>query len=254
MIEDEERGLYRRLREAGASELASLVAELGDSLDRRGALAVLRNPHVDGDLIEEVASRSRLAARYELQREIAGHGRTPRALALRFVPLLYWRDLVALSTDTRLHPIVRRSADRRLLERLPALAVGEKIALARRASPALLAALRFDPSPRVIAALLENPRLTEGQLVPLAAFERANPRCLEALARDRRWSHRVPLRTALCRNPATPLACALSLLPALPRGELSAIANDPRLATTLRRRAEELSGAPSRQRGRVRLV
>jgi len=254
MSEKAESDLQRRLREAGLAELEAIVGELGARLDRAGALALLRNPHVSAELIDGLARHSDLVARYELQREIAAHPRAPRALALRFVSLLYWRDLASLASDVRLHPIIRRSAERRLLERIPALAVGEKTALARRASRAVVARLRFDASPRVLAALLENPRLTEGELMPLAGFERANPRCLEVLARDSRWSNRMPLRVALCRNPATPLSCALALLAGLPRRELATISRDLHLAAPLRRRAAALGGEPGRRTGRPPLV
>jgi len=254
MSEEPESDLQRRLRESGLGDLERLVDELGERLDRVGALALLRNPHVSTELIDAVARRPDLVARYELQREIAAHPRSARTVALRFVSLLYWHDLATLAIDTRLHPLVRRSADRRLLERLPALAIGEKSALARRASRAVVERLRFDPSPRVVAALLENPRLTEGDLVPLATFERANPRCLEVLARDLRWSHRLPVRVALCRNPATPLSCGLALLTGLPRRELATIAHDPRVASAIRRQATALGGEAGRRPGRSPFV
>jgi len=48
------------------------------------------------------------------------HPRAPRLLALRLVSGLYWADLVRVGTDARLHPTVRRAADQRLVERLPA--------------------------------------------------------------------------------------------------------------------------------------
>ena len=235
--------MARRLREAGEDELAALVAEHADRLDLAAARAILRNPFVDAELLARLAASRALVGLYELRRELVAHPRTPRTLALSFVAGLYWRDLAALGIDTRVHPLVRRVADRRLQERLPGLAVGEKIALARRASATLVGALRLDPNPRVVTALLENPRLTEAQLVPLASHERANPRCLAALAASPRWASRRAVRTALCRNPATPLATALRLLPGLSRADAAAVAADTRLAPTLRTRAHDLARA-----------
>jgi hypothetical protein len=78
--------------------------------------------------------------------------------------------------------------------------------------------------------------------VPLASHERANPRCLAALAESPRWASRQAVRKALCRNPATPLGAALRLLPGLPRADAAAVAADGRLPPALRARAREFCG------------
>jgi hypothetical protein len=240
--------LRRRLREAGEEELARLVTAAGDSLGVPEARQILRNPFVRAEVLESLAAIPALVSRYEVRRELVAHPRTPRTLALQLVAGLYWRELAALGIDTRVHPIVRRAADRRLLERLPGLAIGEKSALARGASAAVIAGLRLDPNPRVVAALLENPRLTEVQLMPLAGHERAASRCLAAVAANARWAARPAIRAALCRNPATPLGSSLQLLPGLGRDQLAAVAADPRLAAPLRDRARELLAAGGRGR------
>ncbi len=79
------------------------------------------------------------------------------------------------------------------------------MAIARRASPLLIAQLRSDPEPRVIAALLENPRLTEGGLMPMVSSETTSPEVLGMVARHGRWGVRYPVRLALCRNRRTPV-------------------------------------------------
>jgi len=235
--------LERRLREAGAEELDRLIVAERDRLGLAEARQIARNPFVTGEILEALAALPALAALYEVRRTLAAHPRTPRTIALRLVSGLYWRELAALGGDPRVHPVVRRAADRRLLERLPGLAVGERSALARRAGPAVVAALRLDPHPRVVAALLENPRLTEALLLPLAASERAAPACLAELAASTRWATRPALRAALCRNPSMPPAAALRLLPGLPRDQVAAVAGDPRLSAVVRSRAQRLLAA-----------
>ena len=234
--------LERRLREAGPEELLALVRERSTELTPGAARQALRNPYVTAEVVDELAAQVRLLAFYELKRDLARCPAAPEALALRLIPGLFWADLVAIGLDIRLHPRLRHAADEHLLARLPALAVGEKIAIARRAAPAALARLRHDPSPRVIAALLDNPRLTEGTLAPLAHADTTSPPVLELLAADRRWGMRYPLRLALARNPSTPVAAALRLLPMLHKPDLRAVAGDPRLAEPLRRRARLLLG------------
>jgi hypothetical protein len=235
--------LRRQLREADEESLGELIESRGAELEAPVAAHAFRNPFLTGRLIEAIAALPRLAVAYEIRREIVGHPRTPPSLALRHVGGLYWADLVRVGGDTRLHPLVRRAADRRLIERLPGLAVGERIAIARAGGAAIVAVLRHDPVPAVVSALLENPRLTEALLVPLAASERAGPRVLAVLAADPRWGARIGVRAALCRNPATPAAAVQRLLPALAAPDLAAIAADARLAEPVRRRARELGAA-----------
>jgi len=234
--------LHLRLREAGSEELLALLRARAGELTAPAVRHALRNPYCTAEAIEAVAAEQRLLSFYEVRRDLALHPRTPEALAARLVPTLWWRDLMALALDTRLRPALRRTAEIHLGARLPELAVGEKVALARRASPGIIAQLRLDPSPRVIAALLDNPRLTEGMLAPVLHSASTSPAILELIANDRRWGVRYPLRLALVRNPATPLKISWRLLEALRRADLRPVAADPRIPEPVRRRARVLLG------------
>lgn len=233
--------LARLLREANESELDQLLADRLEEIDPAAARQLFRNPFLTGVLIDRLLGSRRLLSSYEVRMEAARHPRTPQLLALRFVPGLYWADQVRIGLDMRLHPIVRRAAETRLVERLSALSVGEKMAIARSASPGVLAALRNDPTPRVIAALLENPRLTEGLLLPLLASEGALPAVLGVVAGSPKWSVRYPIRLALCQNSRTPLERVLVLLPLLKRGDLEGVAANPHLRLPVRRKAQLLA-------------
>lgn len=233
---------HLRLREAGSEELLALLRARAGELTAPAVRHALRNPYCTAEAIEAVAAEQRLLSFYEVRRDLALHPRTPATLAARFVPTLWWRDLMALALDTRLRPALRRTAEIHLGTRLPELAVGEKVALARRASPGIISQLRLDPSPRVIAALLDNPRLTEGMLAPVLHSASTSPAILELIANDRRWGVRYPLRLALVRNPATPLKISWRLLEALRKADLRPVATDPRIPEPVRRRARVLLG------------
>lgn len=236
-----EPGLARHLREGNEEALQELLAGRLDEIDPPAAKQLFRNPFLTGALIERLLESRTLLSSYDVRLEAARHPRTPQLAALRFIPGLYWADLVRVALDMRLHPVVRRAAETRLVERLPVLAVGEKMAIARSASPGVLAALRTDPTPRVIAALLENPRLTEGLLLPLVASDAAATAVLAVVAASPKWSVRYPVRLALCQNPRTPLDRVLQLLPMLKRADLIGLAADFRLKLPVRRRAQLLA-------------
>lgn len=235
--------VVQRMRETGSEELLRLVREHAALVDPPAVRLILRNPHVTPEVAEALA-QPRLLAFSEVRRELALHPRTPETLAQQLIPGLAWRDLTALGWDTRLHPRLRRLADQYLAMRLPELATGEKMSIARRAGPGLLAHLRHDPSPRVIGALLDNPRLTEDILAPVVHGAATPGPILALIAQDRRWGKRYGLQVAICRNPGTPLAISLKLLPLLRKSELQAVASDVRLAEPVRHRARLLLGNP----------
>lgn len=109
--------------------------------------------------------------------------------------------------------------------------VGFRISLARRPGRRLLDRLLFDPDARVVRTILGNPRLTEADVVRLAALRRARPEVLEAIAQDDRWIVRYPVKVALANNPGTPARVVLGLLPYLLHQDLQALAaGSPRQA------------------------
>jgi hypothetical protein len=232
----------QRLRAAGGEELRELLRELAAEIDVATALVVLRNPHAGEEVVRLLADQRRLLSFYEMRRELALHPASPQPMALSLVGGLFWRDLLAAGLDVRIRPVVRRAAEQRLIERIPALSVGEKVTIARSASPHVLHAVRHDPTPRVIASLLDNPRLVEGDLLPLAAGEGTPGPVLAVILTHRKWSSRYPVRLAVVRNPRAPLPLALHHLPLLKKPDLRSVASDPRLTLALRRRAELLLG------------
>jgi hypothetical protein len=97
----------------------------------------------------------------------------------------------------------------------PTEPVGYRISLARKAVAGVIERLLFDPDPRVVQVLLGNPRLTEAEVLKLAASRRADPESLAAIARNDGWIARYPVKVALANNPATPTRVVLGLLPYL---------------------------------------
>ncbi|MEO8504430.1 MAG: hypothetical protein ABI609_11080 [Acidobacteriota bacterium] len=242
MPEAAESELANRLRGADRDALAALLRELIETIDVESARHALRNPFLEAPEIVLLFDEVRLRRSYDFQRDVALHPRTPEPLALRLVATLFWRDLARLGLDTRVRPVVRRAADQRLIERLAALAVGERVAIAHLASPAVLQRLRHDGNPRVLAALLENPRLTEATLLPIASSETVPPAVLEVLAKDQRFGARYVVRQTLSRNPRLPVQAALSNLVGLRKVDLAAVASDPRIPSLVRQRARLLLG------------
>lgn len=111
---------------------------------------------------------------------------------------------------------------------------GERTAMARQRDRHVLDRVAFDRDPRVIAALLDNPRTTERDAIRVAALRPTNPEVLRVVAAHPRWSQRYRVRKALAFNPGTPTSVARQLLPTLMRQDLAELGASRVLSPELR--------------------
>lgn len=95
------------------------------------------------------------------------------------------------------------------------LTLGERKTLARKRDRDLLARVLRDPHPDVVRIVLDNPALTEIDVVRLCARRPISKDALLQVFRHTRWIVRYRVRLALALNPNTPEAVALQLLPHL---------------------------------------
>lgn len=120
------------------------------------------------------------------------------------------------------------------------LTVGERRSLARQPHRNRLNQLLLDPHPLVVRQLLINPRLTENDVVALAAQRPARATTLRTLAEFPNWVVRTRVRMTLVSNPLTPSCIAIPLTALATRPELTEIADSPNLHIVLRVVAQEL--------------
>jgi len=115
--------------------------------------------------------------------------------------------------------------------------LGVRRSLARGADPHLLERLLRDADPVVIRRLLANPRLTEDQVVRIAARRPVAAATLIEVFRSPRFGRRLRVRLALARNPYCPTEIAVRSLRGLPAGSLREIARDATLHAQVREHA-----------------
>lgn len=161
-------------------------------------------------------------------RRVAGilmqNPRTPPYVAVRLVQWSYWRDLANAAANPWISSMVRLRAEATLTERLHEMRLGEKVTLARLASPTLLRQLLGEGDVRILEGALFNPRLQESLLVQMLRADQAPRALFEAVAASPRWRscYSVRRELALCRR--TPLAIALAQITSLVPGDLKRVA------------------------------
>jgi hypothetical protein len=124
------------------------------------------------------------------------------------------------------------------LERSP----GERTAAARGRDRLTLDRLLHDRDPRVIVALLDNSRITERDVVRIAAMRPTSATILNLIAAHNRWGQLYRVRKALAFNPASPLSLARPLLPTLLRQHLVELATSQVVGEALRAEIKVLLG------------
>jgi hypothetical protein len=151
----------------------------------------LRHPAPPPGWLEAAADLKDLRKRPLLLRWIAQHLKAPADLRSRLLPTLPWRALAAIAVDPAAHPQARAHACERLAFRWAHLTMGERCSLAPLAPPSLWPAIWKVRDRRVIAAFLQNPRLTVPALEGLLARE-LTPAQAEALQASS-WRESAPI-------------------------------------------------------------
>ena len=228
------------IRDFSRDQLSAFVKENLAHLLEDETLAIIGNRYVTPAILQAISQNQRLTSFYSVRVRLVEHKQTPQAHALKLVHYLYWADLVRISVDVKVPATVRRAIDTLLLARVDKLTLGEKIASAKRCSPALIKIFVFDPDPKVFAALLLNQRVREDDLLLVASSDRASVEQLRLLAADPKWSYRYAIRKALVLNPITPRSIAASQLRFLTVRDLREIHSNPQTSTYLRRCIERL--------------
>jgi len=224
-IEDPEqraRALGRLLAEDEPATIAAVLGEIIEAADRRA-------PGADLLVKAMITPGLRIAWDDRLALQVMAHARREGRYDLAGMFL----DLPPM--DERLEapppPLPRAMA------KVP---LGVRRALARRNDIGLIERLLGDPDPAVVANLLNNPRITELEVVRMAARSPVREEVLAAIARHPRWGIQYRVRLTLALNPGTPTGITLGLLHLLLDQDLEAIAVDRRLSQVVTSRAEAL--------------
>ena|SRR5436305_2621276 len=234
-----------RARVAAGEELAALLHHPSADV----LLALLDNPALDepqlclllerkdlpGEILEEVGKRKPLLKSYRVKKALCFHPRGPRLATLRLIRDLYLMDLVQLALSPAVPAELKRNAEEQLLARLSQIPLGQKITLARRGPARVAGALLAEGHPQIVSVVLDNPYLTEAQILKTLSREKLPAPVVPAIIHHRKWSISYNIRIALLRQPSAPLATILSYLPQLTVSNLRELAAPGIVPETLRR-------------------
>ena len=141
-----------------------------------------------------------------------------------------YRTVAARFLGNRRSPMAKRPVDNPHVDRT----AGERTSAAKTRDRLVIDRLLHDRDPRVIHALLHNPRVVETDVVKVAAMRPTAPEVLEAGATHPRWSQNYRVRKSLAFNPCTPTPLARQILRTLMRQDLVAMRDSGLVSPDLR--------------------
>lgn len=125
------------------------------------------------------------------------------------------------------------------VQKLYRLNTAEKVITALKGSREERAILIRDPNRIVSTAVLGSPRLTETEVEGFAAMKNLSQDILRAIGTDKEHSKRYGVISSLVRNPRTPLAISLGMVPRLNPRDLKSISVDRNVPEVIRKQAQK---------------
>src|SRR5487761_809377 len=166
-----------------------LVAALGNpSLTESDVCILLERLDLSASILGAIAAHPSWKKNEGVGLRPARPPQTPRRVALQFLRQIFLFDLVQISLLPSAPAEIRRVAEEIILQRLPQLAVGEKLALGRRGSARVAGGILAEGHPQASSFALDNPFLNEAQILRVLADPDARERVVHSIAHHPRWS------------------------------------------------------------------
>jgi hypothetical protein len=220
---------------AGIDDLDTLTRAASDrGLTEELALALLQRRDLPAAVVEALGSNTTVSRLRTVRWSLIIHQRAPRHISLPMLRHLYPFELMKLGVVPQLAADLKRAAEESLITKSAALSSGERLALAKQGSSALAATLLLDPEQRVMAAALQNPRLTEEGVVRALVHPESPAHLAPAVCHDAKWRVRHEVRIAALRCEFTPLAYAIDFSDKLPFARLKDILAQSRLSDSIK--------------------
>lgn len=137
-------------------------------------------------------------------------------------------------------PHQERAAEKALWVRIRAMSVAEKVKLALRGNKDARTILMRDTNRMIPRFVLQNPRISENEILMIATDRNSNEEILRTIADSREWTNVYAIRAALVENPRTPAAKALGLVATLGEQAISRLAKSKSVPSVIATHARRL--------------
>jgi hypothetical protein len=128
-----------------------------------------------------------------------------------------------------------------LIRRILFMTVKDRVKLGMKGDREARGILVRDSNKIVATAVIHNPRLTDNEVENIAAMRTISDEVLRLIGMNRAWARSYPIIHNLARNPRTPMATAVHILPRIRSKDLKAISLNRNVSDAVRRQANRLT-------------
>jgi hypothetical protein len=127
-----------------------------------------------------------------------------------------------------------------LIRRIMFMNVKDRVKFALKGDREARGILVRDSNKVVATAVIHNPRITDKEIETVAAMRTVSEEVLRLIGMNRAWARSYSIIHNLARNPRTPMATAIHILPRIQAKDLKALAENRNISEGVRRQAYRL--------------
>ena len=128
-----------------------------------------------------------------------------------------------------------------LIRRIMFMSVKDRVKLALKGDREARGILIRDSNKVVATGVMHNPRISDQEVENIAAMRTVSDEVLRLIGLSRGWARQYPIIHNLARNPRTPLATSIQILPRIRSKDLKALSQNRNVSEGVRRQAYRLA-------------
>lgn len=222
-------------------------------------IAIAKSRKLGDRLLRKIATNLKRLKNYEIRLALVNNPQTPLHIALKLVPTLRDGDLKHLAKNEEVAEELVVAAERVTSERVTTsrptaakqqldkvdskaksrfqeikdLPVPDKLKLAMSGDKEARSILIRDSNKQVQEAVLDSPRITEGEVAGVANSRNVSDELLRKIAQSREWMKNYQIRLGLVNNPKTPLPIGIKIVGTLMIADLKRLSKNKGVSNVL---------------------
>ena len=149
-------------------------------------------------------------------------------------------DAIAVPPELLEEPAAEKPVERSLLAHVQQMSVAERIKLALRGNHEARMLLLRDPNRLIRRFVLQNPRISDEEIIAVAKSRTTEDELLRVIAESRAWTKNYQVRLGLVTNAKTPLVIALRFLGSLHDRDVRLLAKSKNVSATVAAQAKRI--------------
>jgi hypothetical protein len=149
-------------------------------------------------------------------------------------------DPYAVPEEMLVEPEPDKPVNKSLYNQIVHMRVGERVKLALKGNREVRAILIRDPVQLIQRFVLQNPRITEDEVLVMARNRNLDTQLLRMIAENKHWPRNYQIKLALVTNPKSPLAVALRFVHGLMERDIRFLAKSKNISSTIAGQARRM--------------